>query len=95
MVLIFNIYSTGKLIRAIFSVERCISDGHNANFFLLWNFHLTIEEKIVFMQAILAPDTALTSVFPNTARTGEYSCCGNSSALQRAPNVPEITKTHV
>lgn len=46
LLLIFSVNMTGKLTRAIFSVERYISPGHNArNFFLLWNFHLTIEGK--------------------------------------------------
>lgn len=97
LLLIFSVNMTGKLMRAIFSVERCISPGHSArNFFSLMEFSLDNRGgKIVCTRAILAPDMALTSVFPNATRTGDSSCCGNFHTPQRAPTASEITKLQV
>lgn len=49
LLLIFSVNMTGKLTRAIFSVERCISPGHNArNFFSLLEFSLNNRGKKLF-----------------------------------------------
>jgi hypothetical protein len=57
---------TGELIRAIFSVERCISAGHNARifFFLSWNFYLTIEEKSYFHAGSFGSRYGFDKCFP-------------------------------
>lgn len=49
LLLIFSVNMTGKLTRAIFSVERYISPGHNArNFFSLMEFSLNNRGKKLF-----------------------------------------------
>lgn len=80
------------LMRATCPVERCISAGHSARiFFSLMEFSLNNRGKnFVFTQAILAPDMALTSVFPGATRTADYSCCGNFNA----PQSPQCTRDH-
>ena len=86
LLLISNVNITSKLMRVIFSVEIRISTGHSARIFCSWNFHSTIGKKIVFTQAVLAPNMDMTSVSPNATRTKVCSCYGNFRTLQRTPN---------